>query len=86
MKQDKDKENENNGNGGKNNKSGKAWKKLDIDVDYTGREGQGRRGNIGPGNKNDHPQRNRFLNGSFLHFSYETKEVNSLCKNFHSLL
>ncbi|KAM3722858.1 La-related protein [Dirofilaria immitis] len=59
MKQDRDKENESNGNGGKSGRSGKTWKKLDIDVDYTGREGQGRRGNIGPGSKNDHPQKNR---------------------------
>ncbi|EFO27661.2 hypothetical protein LOAG_00814 [Loa loa] len=58
-KQDRDKENESNGNGGKSNKSGKAWKKLDIDVDYAGREGQGRRGNAGPGSKSDHPQKNR---------------------------
>ncbi|VDO27943.1 unnamed protein product [Onchocerca flexuosa] len=65
MKQDRDKENESNGNGGKNNKSGKAWKKLDIDVDYTGREGQGRRGNTGPGNKSDHPQKNSRRGSSF---------------------
>lgn len=68
MKQDRDKENESNGNGGKSNRSGKAWKKLDIDVDYAGREGQGRRGNTGPGSKSDHPQKNRFLDGSSLHF------------------
>ncbi|CAG9530145.1 unnamed protein product [Cercopithifilaria johnstoni] len=59
MKQDRDKENESNGSGGKSNKSGKTWKKLDIDVDYTGREGQGRRGNNGPNSKSDHPQKNR---------------------------
>uniref|UniRef100_A0A0R3RXY7 Uncharacterized protein n=1 Tax=Elaeophora elaphi TaxID=1147741 RepID=A0A0R3RXY7_9BILA len=59
VKQDRDKENESNGNGGKSNRSGKAWKKLDIDVDYAGREGQGRRGNGGPSSKSDHPQKNR---------------------------
>ncbi|VDM12219.1 unnamed protein product, partial [Wuchereria bancrofti] len=55
VKQDRDKENESNG---KSNRSGKAWKKLDLDVDYAGREGQGRRGNTGSGSKNDHPQKN----------------------------
>ncbi|MCP9257164.1 hypothetical protein DINM_000384 [Dirofilaria immitis] len=47
-------------------RSGKTWKKLDIDVDYTGREGQGRRGNIGPGSKNDHPQKNSRRGPSFV--------------------
>ncbi|VIO92401.1 La domain containing protein [Brugia malayi] len=56
VKQDRDKENESNG---KSNRSGKAWKKLDLEVDYAGREGQGRRGNTSSGSKNDHPQKNR---------------------------
>ncbi|VDN93263.1 unnamed protein product [Brugia pahangi] len=62
VKQDRDKENESNG---KSNRSGKAWKKLDLDVDYAGREGQGRRGNTSSGSKNDHPQKNSRRGANF---------------------
>ncbi|VDK40003.1 unnamed protein product [Gongylonema pulchrum] len=84
-KQEKDKENENNGNVGKSNRSGsKAWKKLDIDVDYSGREGQGRRGNSGLGNRNDHPPKNRFQFGLILqhkkgHRAFEHQHHNAPC-------
>lgn len=43
-------------NGSRSSKSGKNWKKLDIEVDYTGREGQIRRGNSGGGIKGDQNQ------------------------------
>lgn len=61
-KAEKEKEKENvesantNGNGSKAGKGAKTWKKLDIDVDYTGREGQSRRGNMGSANRNEQNQ------------------------------
>ncbi|KHN80277.1 hypothetical protein Tcan_17035 [Toxocara canis] len=48
-------------------KGAKTWKKLDIDVDYTGREGQSRRGNVSSSNRgeqNHSLQRNRRGGGS----------------------
>uniref|UniRef100_A0A0N5AB56 HTH La-type RNA-binding domain-containing protein n=1 Tax=Syphacia muris TaxID=451379 RepID=A0A0N5AB56_9BILA len=54
-------ESSNANNGLKSSRSGKNWKKLDIDVDYTGREGQSRRANInaGKGDQQQYSQRNR---------------------------
>uniref|UniRef100_A0A915BE61 La-related protein 1 n=2 Tax=Parascaris univalens TaxID=6257 RepID=A0A915BE61_PARUN len=70
-KAEKEKENventNSNGNGSKAGKGAKTWKKLDIDVDYTGREGQSRRTNLGSSNRNDQSQlmqRNRRGGGS----------------------
>lgn len=43
----------------KSSRSGKNWKKLDIDVDYAGREGQSRRSNNSKADQIQFSQRNR---------------------------
>ncbi|VDK80752.1 unnamed protein product [Litomosoides sigmodontis] len=79
VRQDRDRENENNGSGGKSSRSGKAWKKLDIDVDYAGREVQGRRGNSVSSGKSDHPQKTSRRGPNFAKQQTVKEESNPHC-------